>query len=86
VIDNQLKLAKMRFKSLCRNYDEANVKILGGFATSDQIEPSIRLEAIKELFNRGHGRPKTKSESETKHSGYDGGPLIVELHYPERKG
>ena len=57
----------MRLKELCRAFDQKSVEILGGFATSPKVEPHIKLEAIKMLFDRGHGRPK--GEKKHKHKG-----------------
>ena len=57
----------MRLKELCRAFDQKNVETLGGFATSPTTEPHIKIEAIRMLFDRGHGRPK--GEKKHKHKG-----------------
>jgi hypothetical protein len=53
---------------MCRSYDQAIVKTLGNWANNENVEMSYRLEAMKMLFDRGHGRPKSPKEK-TEHSG-----------------
>ena len=62
------KIQKMKVKSMARRFDESSIDTLGGFATNAQLEPHIRIEAIKVLLDRGHGRPKAPKEK-TEHSG-----------------
>ena len=57
----------MKLKEMCRRFDETSIDTLGGFATSDNVEPHIRMEAIRILLDRGHGRPK--GEKKHKHKG-----------------
>lgn len=74
---------EMKLKSLARQYDERCIRVLGGLVTSEETEPHIRLEAIKILLDRGHGRPK--GEKTHKHAGADGkGPITVKIVYPPR--
>ena len=55
-------------KSLCRAYTEKGVEVLGGYISSDLIEPEIKLRAIQLLWERGWGRPSQQIE----HTGKDG--------------
>ena len=72
---------EMKLKCMCRVFDEVSVRTLGGWASSEQADPQLRLEAIKVLLDRGHGRPK--GEKKHKHAGADGkGPVVVQLVYP----
>jgi hypothetical protein len=74
----------MRLKELCRAFDEKSVQALGGYVTGENVEPHIKLEAIKMLFERGHGRPK--GEKKHKHTGADGKePITVEIVYRPRE-
>ena len=57
-----------KIKSLARQYDELCFRMLGGYVSSPHTEPHIRIEAIKVLLDRGHGRPKAPKEK-TEHSG-----------------
>jgi hypothetical protein len=43
------------------------IKALGGYASSDTVDPHLRIEAIRVLLDRGHGRPK--GEKKHKHKG-----------------
>jgi hypothetical protein len=49
-------------RSLARGYTEQGVRVLGGFVTGEGIEPEIQVQAIKILFDRGWGRPVSKTE------------------------
>jgi hypothetical protein len=51
-------VTRMKIKSLARQYDEVCFRTLGSFASEPTVEPHIRIEAIKVLLDRGHGRPK----------------------------
>ena len=44
-------------EGLARGYTEANIRTLGGYASNELVEAGIRIEAIKILLDRGHGRP-----------------------------
>jgi hypothetical protein len=72
------EITKTRLKSMARQYDEVNIRTLGAFASNAETEPHIKLEAIKILFDRGHGRPK--GDKKLRHTGADGkSNVIVEL-------
>jgi hypothetical protein len=59
---------KSKLKAMCRAYDERTIRILGGYALEETVDPHIRIEAIRILLDRGHGRPKTPKEKQ-EHSG-----------------
>ena len=52
----------LKLKRMARQYDEIAIRVLGGFANEKTVEPHIRIEAIKVLLDRGHGRPKSRTE------------------------
>lgn len=56
--------AENELKSLCRSFTKSSVQTLGGYATSETIEPDIKLRAIGMLFDRGYGRPKQDNTHE----------------------
>lgn len=62
-------IAKVRFKSMCRSYDETNVKTLGIWATSRELDVATRLEVMKLLFMYGHKRPGRGKAQKKEHSG-----------------
>ena len=69
---------------MCRQYDEVSIRALGGYAGSENVDPHIRIAAIKVLLDRGHGRPK--GEKKHKHTGADGkSPITVQIVYPPRE-
>lgn len=49
-------------RSLARGYTERGVNVLGGFINGEGIDPEIKVQAIKILFDRGWGRPVSKTE------------------------
>ena len=55
-------------KSLCRAYTQKGVEVLGGYVSSDTIDPEIKVRAISMLWERGWGRPAQTVE----HTGKDG--------------
>ena len=54
-------------KSLARGYTEKGIQVLGGYINSDEIEPEIKVQAIKIMFERGWGRPNQPIDA--KHEG-----------------
>jgi hypothetical protein len=70
---------------MCRQYDEVGIRTLGAYAGCETVDPRIRIEAIKVLLDRGHGRPK--GEKKHKHTGPDGKePVTVKIVYERRDG
>jgi hypothetical protein len=57
----------MRIKDMARQYDDVSIRTLGAFASNKETEPRIRIDAIRLLLERGHGRPK--GEKKLKHKG-----------------
>jgi hypothetical protein len=55
-------------RSLARAYTQKGVDVLGGYVNSDNIDPEIKLRAIKMLWERGWGTPPQTHE----HTGKDG--------------
>ena len=53
-------------RSLCRSFTEANVRTLGGFASSPEVAPAVRVSAISLLLERGWGKAAQP------HTGEDG--------------
>jgi len=49
-------------RSLARGYTDKGVEVLGGYISSNLIDPEIKVQAIKILFDRGWGRPVSKTE------------------------
>ena len=49
-------------KSLARAYTDQGVRVLGGYINGEGIDPEIKVQAIKILFDRGWGRPVSKTE------------------------
>ena len=43
-------------RSLCRAFTEANIRTLGGFASSPECRPEVRIQAIGMLLDRGWGK------------------------------
>jgi hypothetical protein len=75
----------MKLKAMCRAFDEKVVEVLGGYASNDHVEPHIRIEAMRILLDRGHGRPK--GDKKVKHTGPDGKePITVKIVYERRDG
>jgi hypothetical protein len=73
-------------KSMAREYTEAGICRLGGYATSPEVQAPVATEAIKILLDRGWGKPKTKGKKKHKHAGADGkGPITVEIVYRPRE-
>jgi hypothetical protein len=73
----------MRLKALCRAFDAKSVEVLGGFISNPHTEPHIKLESIRMLHDRGHGRPK--GDKRIKHTGADGkSPVTVRIEYPPK--
>jgi len=54
-------------KSLARGYTEKGIQVLGGYINSPEIEPEIKVQAIKIMFERGWGRPNQPVDA--KHEG-----------------
>jgi len=54
-------------KSLARGYTDQCIKVLGGYANGEQVEPDIKLRAVAILLDRGWGRPNQPTEN--KHEG-----------------
>jgi hypothetical protein len=76
-------ITRMRIKAMARQYDDVNIRTLGAFASNEETDPRIRIEAIKVLLDRGHGRPK--GEKKHKHTGADGKePVAVKIVYERR--
>ena len=67
---------------MCRQYDEVGIRALGNYASNPDVEPMVRIAAIKVLLERGHGAPKGKNNH--KHTGADGGPVVVQIVYPPK--
>jgi hypothetical protein len=44
-------------RSMARAYTEKGIETLGGYVTSPEIHPDIKLRAIGMLLDRGWGRP-----------------------------
>ena len=59
-------------KSLARAFTEKGIEVLGGYINSPAIEPEIKVQAIKIMFDRGWGRPAQSVE----HTGKDGASEI----------
>ena len=77
-MDDAKRIQKTKLRSMCRQYDEVGVRALGNYASNPDIDPMVRIAAIKVLLERGHGRPK--GEKIHKHTGADGeGPVVIEL-------
>jgi hypothetical protein len=73
----------MKLKAMCRRFDEISIDTLGGYAGNENVDPHIRIEAIRVLLDRGHGRPK--GEKKHKHTGADGKePITVKIVYERR--
>jgi hypothetical protein len=53
-------------KSLCRAHTEANIKMIAGYATSEQVDPDLRLRAANILLERGWGKPQQDQTHEIK--------------------
>jgi hypothetical protein len=50
-------IAKTRFRSMCRSYDESSVRTLGQWASNVNLDMASRTEAMKLLFMYGHKKP-----------------------------
>ena len=44
-------------RSMARAYTEKGIETLGGFMTSQTIDPDVKIRAIGMLLDRGWGRP-----------------------------
>ena len=62
-------------KSLARGYTEQGIAVLGAYISSPTIEPEIKVQAVKVMFDRGWGRPISKTE----HTGEDGGDIKITI-------
>ena len=51
------EISETYLKSLARGYTEQCVRVLGGYANGDGVEPDIQLRSIGMLLDRGWGRP-----------------------------
>ena len=49
--------------------------MLGAYISSPTIEPEIKVQAVKVMFDRGWGRPISKTE----HTGEDGGDIKITI-------
>ncbi len=59
---NPIKKLPLEIQSLARSYTEAGIRVLGGYVGADECDPDIRIRAIAMLFDRGWGRPISKTE------------------------
>ncbi len=50
-------------KSLARSYTTASISVIGGYVTSETIDPEIRLRAAGMLLDRGWGKPNQPHEA-----------------------
>jgi hypothetical protein len=53
-------------KSLCRSHTEANIRMIAGYANSEEIEPELRMRAASILLERGWGKPQQDTTHEVK--------------------
>src|SRR3984893_14246243 len=58
----KISLSDIAFRDRCRVRDEEHIAILEDIAENDP-NPGHRLTAIRDLFDRGRGRPKQAIES-----------------------
>lgn len=60
---------------MARSYTNVCMQTLGGYVNSPEIENEIKIQAIKILFDRGYGRPVSKTEV----TGEDGGDIKITI-------
>lgn len=65
---------KQDVRSFARAHTETGVKVLAGIMTNTECSDAARVAAVKELFDRGWGKPAQP------HTGEDGeGPVDMSL-------
>ena len=51
------------------------IAVLGAYINSPEVDAEIKVQAVKIMFDRGWGRPVTKTE----HTGEDGGDIRITI-------
>jgi hypothetical protein len=60
---------------LARAYTNVGIQTLGNYINGPEVDPEIKVQAIKIMFDRGWGRPVSKTE----HTGEDGGDIKITI-------
>jgi hypothetical protein len=47
----------IEIQSLARVYTRKSIDVLGGYVTSDVVDPDVRIRAIGMILDRGWGKP-----------------------------